>query len=137
MGKERTEASVPGDLVLDAGALIAFEREEEDMVAIIDQAANIEASILIPASALAQAWRGGGPRSARLARLIAGTESDALDEARAKEVGERLGVHSATDVADAHVVCCALAQPAALVTSDPDDMKALAEPGEGLTVVSV
>jgi phosphoribosylcarboxyaminoimidazole (NCAIR) mutase len=72
-----------------------------------------------------------------LARLIAGTESDALDEARAKEVGERLGVHLATDVADAHAVCCALAQPAVLVTSDLDDMKALAGPDEHLAVVSI
>jgi predicted nucleic acid-binding protein len=117
--------------------LIAFEREEEDMVAIIDQAASIEASVLIPASALAQAWRGGGPRSARLARLIAGTESDALDEARAKEVGERLGNRDKADVADAHVVCCAIDHDAILVTSDPEDIKTLTGPPERLTVVPI
>ena len=72
-----------------------------------------------------------------MARLIAGAESDALDEIRAKEVGERLGVRSAVDIADAHVVCCALEQLAVLITSDPDDMKSLTESGERLTVVSV
>jgi hypothetical protein len=117
--------------------LIAVEREDEGIVALVGQAAKIEAAVVIPASALAQVWRGGGPRSARLARLIAGAESDALDEARAKEVGERLGSRDRADVADAHVVCCALDRRAALITSDPEDMKALTDPGERLTVVTV
>lgn len=97
---------------------------------------EVETAMVIPASALAQVWR-GGPRSARLARLIAGCETDSLDEARAKEVGERLGVHAATDIADAHVVCCALAQEATLVTSDADDMNALAGPDEKLVLLKV
>ena len=69
--------------------------------------------------------------------MIASAASDPLDEARAKEVGERLGARSATDVADAHVVCCAIEKRSVLVTSDLDDMESLAEPGERLTVVSV
>jgi hypothetical protein len=92
--------------------------------------------ILIPSSALAQVWR-GGPRSARLVRLIAGCQSDSLDEARAREVGERLGSRGRSDIVDAHVVCCAVDRGADLVTSDPDDMKALAEPTERLVLISV
>lgn len=92
--------------------------------------------ILIPTSALAQVWR-GGPRSARLARLIAGSYCDDLDEARAKEAGERLGSRDKSDIADAHVVCCALDHDAELVTSDPADMRALAAPGEPLVLVSI
>jgi hypothetical protein len=92
--------------------------------------------VVIPASALAQVCR-GGPRSASLAQLIASAESDPLDDARAKEVGERLGNRDKADLADAHVVCCALEYRATLITSDPDDMKGLTEPGERLTVVSV
>jgi hypothetical protein len=60
-----------------------------------------------------------------------------LDEPRAKEVGERLGNRGADDVADAHVVCCALDRPAVVVTADSDDMKALVEPDEELTLVAV
>jgi hypothetical protein len=116
--------------------MIAFERANEGVAALIEHAAKIQAQVVVPASALAQTWR-GGPRSARLAQLIANSESDPLDEARAKEVGERLGGRDATDIADAHVVCCALDRGAVLVTSDPIDAKALAEPGERLTVVSV
>jgi hypothetical protein len=116
--------------------LIAFERAEKRTAAFLEEVIEGEEEITIPASALAQAWR-GGPRSARLARLIAGAASDQLDEARAKEVGERLGKRDAADVADAHVVCCALDHGAALITSDPDDMTALADVGERLALVAI
>lgn len=125
-----------GTLVLDAGALIAFEHAGVQTAGFLNQAIEEGEEILIPASALAQVWR-GGPRSARLARLVAGSESDPLDEARAKEVGERLGRRDKVDIADAHVVCCALDRDADLVTSDPDDMEALVGSGESLTVVAV
>lgn len=136
MGAERSNAGIREGLVLDAGGLITFERAEKQAPAFIEQAMELGEEIIIPASALAQAWR-GGPRSARLARLIGGSESDPLDETRAKEVGERLGSRDKVDIADAHVVCCALEHDAVLVTSDPEDANALTEPDERLTIVSV
>jgi hypothetical protein len=72
-----------------------------------------------------------------LARLIEASEVDPLDEGRAKQVGVRLGRRDANDVADAHVVCCASEQLATVVTSDPDDIQALADPGERLTLIAV
>ncbi|HEY2334577.1 MAG TPA: hypothetical protein VGH58_06195 [Solirubrobacterales bacterium] len=69
--------------------------------------------------------------------MIANGEADPLDEARAKEVGERLGDRAKTDIADAHVVCCALERNAVVVASDRDDIEALTRPGENLTLVSV
>jgi predicted nucleic acid-binding protein len=72
-----------------------------------------------------------------LARLVEASEIDPLDEERAKAVGVRLGRRDASDVADAHVVCCASEQRAAVVTSDSEDIRALAEPGESLTLVSI
>lgn len=125
-----------GTLVLDAGALIAFERAGVRTAGFLDQAIEEGEEIVIPASAFAQAWR-GGPRSARLARLMAGSWSDALDEARAKEVGERLGRRDQADIADAHVVCCAVERDAEIVTSDREDIEALAESAESLMLVSV
>jgi hypothetical protein len=136
VGREGTEASVSRGVVLDAGGLIALERANEEVAALIEGAARLQARVVIPATALAQVWRGGS-RSTHLARVIANAQTDALDEARAKEVGQRLGDRERSDVADAHVVCCALEPGVVLVTSDPDDMKALTEPGERLTVVSV
>jgi predicted nucleic acid-binding protein len=136
MGAKGSEARFREGLVLDAGALIAFERAEKRIAAFVEEAMELGEEITIPATVLAQAWR-GGPRAARLSRLIGGSQSDSLNELRAKEVGERLGNRDAADIADAHVVCCALERNAALITTDPDDMNALAEPDEDLTVVSV
>jgi len=70
-------------------------------------------------------------------RLISAGKIDPLDEQRAKEIGERLSRRDKADIADAHVVCCALDRDADLITSDPDDMEALAGPGEHLTLFSV
>ncbi len=116
--------------------MIAFERTNEAIAALIEGAARLQAEVVVPASVLAQTWR-GGPRSARLARLIVNSETDPLDEPRAKEVGERLGSQGTADIADAHVVCCALDRRAVVVTTDRDDMKALAEPDEDLILVAV
>ena len=135
-GSVGASATSVGAVVLDAGALIAFERAERRMAALFEEVIDGGEELLVPASVLAQVWR-GGPRSARIARLIASTLSDALTEARAKEVGERLGNRGMADIADAHVVCCAIERDADLLTTDPDDMKALTEPGERLTVVAV
>jgi hypothetical protein len=136
MGEKGNGEGSQGAFVLDAGALIAFERFEERIETFLEEVLEGDDEIVIPASALAQVWR-GGPRSARLARLMAGSLGDPLDEARAKEVGERLGDRDRADVADAHVVCCALDRVAIAITSDPDDIEALAEPAEKLILVSV
>jgi predicted nucleic acid-binding protein len=69
--------------------------------------------------------------------LIEGCQDDPLDEARAREVGERLGKRSRTDIADAHVVSCALKHNAAVVTSDSNDIEELAAPDEDLVVVAI
>lgn len=72
-----------------------------------------------------------------LARLTAAGEIDLLDEERAKEVGVRLGLRDASDIADAHVVCCASAHRATIATSDEHDIRALAGPEEKLTLIPV
>ncbi|HEX5713765.1 MAG TPA: hypothetical protein VFX85_10665 [Solirubrobacterales bacterium] len=116
--------------------MIAFERGDERIRAILKGASKLGVRVMVPASTLAQAWR-GGPRSAPVARLIDGCQVDSLNEERAKEVGVRLGLRDVGDVADAQVVCCALGRRAAVATSDPDDIAALLEPGERLTVFVV
>lgn len=136
MGATRTGKGFPGDLILDAGALIALERGGHEIKAILRGARDLGSRVVVPASALAQVWR-GGPRSAVLARLTAAGEIDLLDEDRAKEIGVRLGACSASDIADAHVVCCAYAYRATIATSDSDDIRALASPGQTLTLIAV
>lgn len=130
-------AGFSGDVILDAGALIAFERGDERLRFFLRGSLALGARIIIPATALAQAWR-GGPKSAPVAHLIEAGVIDPLDEEGAKEVGVRLGRRGRSDVADAQVVCCAARHRAAIVTADPDDIRALMDPdGERLTVVLV
>lgn len=124
------------NLVLDAGALIGAERATKAVVAMIDEAHELGGDTVIPASALAQVWR-GGPRSARLANVIAGSEIDALSEERAKEVGVRLGARGGSDTADAHVVCCAIERKAAVATSDREDIEALVDPDTPVRLIPV
>lgn len=126
----------PGAFVLDAGALIAFERGDRRIRGLLTIAGKTRERILVPATVLAQVWRGGS-RSALVSRLVSAGEVDPLDESRAREVGERLGRRDNADIADAHVVCCALEYDAELVTSDAEDMRALAGSGENLTLVVV
>jgi hypothetical protein len=106
------------------------------MVAVLRGVVDEELDAVIPAAALAQAWR-GGPRSAMLARLLSAADVDALSERRAKEIGERLGGREASDVTDAHVVCCAVERRGTIVTSDPDDIRRLAAPEESLALIAV
>jgi hypothetical protein len=117
------------NLVFDAGALIGLERGSEMMVALAEYAEKRGDGAVIPASVLGQAWR-GGPKAARLAKLLEVAEVDSLDEGRAKEIGMRLGARGRRDVVDAHVVCCAIEREAVIVTSDPGDMEALTGPDE-------
>ena len=136
MGKQGRRQDAQAEVVLDAGAMIAFERGHRWMRGLVAKASEAEIDVVIPTSALAQVWRGGA-RSASVARLVSAGMIDSLDEARAKEVGERLGRLDGSDIADAHVVCCALDHDAELVTSDPEDMKSLASADEHLVVVPV
>jgi predicted nucleic acid-binding protein len=91
---------------------------------------------VIPASVLAQVWR-GGLRGARLSRLVAASTVDALGEDRAKEIGIRLGAQGGKDIADAHVACCAVEHRAVVATSDRDDIEALTEPDEPVRLIAV
>lgn len=124
------------DLVLDAGALIAFERGSRGLAVMIEQVHDLDGETVIPASALAQVWR-GGPKSARLAQLIDGSDVDPLDEVRAKEVGVRLGARGRSDVADGHVACCAIEHRVPVATSDRSDLEALVEPDESVRLIDV
>ena len=116
--------------------MIGAERGSKLVSALLEEAEECGDEVVIPASVLAQAWR-GGPRAARLAKLVNASEIDVLSESRAREVGGRLGSRGKRDVVDAHVVCCAVEREAAILTSDPDDAEALVEPGEDIELIRV
>lgn len=116
---------MPG-VTLDTGALIAVERGDRRLQALIDEASAAGAEIVVPAGVLAQAWR-ASPRHARLARVLAlGTVTTVpLDEPEARATGALCGRTGTSDVVDASIVICARARGHAVVTEDPDDLAAL------------
>lgn len=113
-------------LTLDAGALIAFDRNDRRTVALLARTLELGLSMAIPAGVVGQAWR-DGRRQARLARLLAATEVEIepLDDQRARAAGQLCGVRRTSDVIDASVVLCARGRGHRIVTSDPDDLRAL------------
>jgi predicted nucleic acid-binding protein len=121
---------------LDAGALIALERGEERVIALLDRAlANPDTTIHIPAGVLAQAYRDGS-RQVSLTRLLKNhrTSVVALDHLLARVIGVLLGARGGSDVVDASVVVCARRYRQSVVTSDPDDLRRL-DPGLQLEVI--
>jgi hypothetical protein len=113
-------------LTLDAGALIAFERNDRRLVALIARTLAHGSSLAVPAGVVGQVWR-DGRRQARLARLLGANEVEieALDDQRARAAGQLCGVAGTSDVVDASVVLCARARNHSIATSDPGDLERL------------
>lgn len=113
-------------IVLDAGALIAFEREDRSAVRRIARAEERREQLIVPSGVVAQVWR-NGRRQARLARLLRPQRSEIvpLDDTSARAVGYLLGRARTADVVDASVVWCARQRDAVVLTSDPDDLRRL------------
>jgi hypothetical protein len=115
------------DLTLDAGALIAFDRNDRRVVGLIARALHHGHSLAVPAGVVGQAWR-DGRRQAKLARLLGSrqVEVEPLDDQRARESGQICGVRRTADVIYASLVLCARSRGHHILTSDPDDIQALA-----------
>jgi hypothetical protein len=113
-------------ITLDAGGLIALDKNRREVIALLARAAEQGYTVVIPAGALAQAMR-RPDRQARLSRLIRQPRTVVvpLDRVDAIRVGRLLAVSGTADVVDAHVVECARRYESAIVTSDPDDLRAL------------
>jgi hypothetical protein len=121
MGKTRTKA-----VVLDAGALIAFERGNARMRALVREALKGGVRLVIPAGALGQVWRGAA-RQAPLRALVKGptTAVPVLDQVLAEAAGVLCGRAGTSDVIDASVVLVARRERAVVVTGDVDDLRRL------------
>ncbi len=122
-------------ITLDAGGLIALDRNDRRVIALLARAAQTGAKITIPAPALAQAISNPA-RQARLSRLIRQPTSDVveLDRVDAVSVGRLLAASGTSDVVDAHVVICAKRAQQSAVTSDPNGLRKI-DPKLALVVV--
>jgi predicted nucleic acid-binding protein len=114
-------------IAFDAGGLIALDRNDRRVLALVARAAERGMRITIPATALAQAIRNPA-RQARVSRLIrqASTDLIPLDGRDATAVGLLLARTATADIVDAHVVICARRAGQAVVTSDADDLRGIA-----------
>ena len=96
MGKTRTRTAAA--IVPDAGALIALDRGDKRMIALLDRALAQRRAFRVPAGVVGQAWR---------------------------DVENCAPPQNSPDVIDASVVILARERRDTIVTSDPNDLRRL------------
>ena len=111
-------------VVLDAGALIAYDRGNRTVRALLDDAHRGRVPVRTSTAAVAQAWRHGS-RQVRLGRLLRGVDERVLDQLACRRVGVLLGTAGLADVVDGAIIDVAVDGDEVL-TSDPDDLVTLA-----------
>jgi hypothetical protein len=75
------------------------------------------------AAVVGEVWR-GDRRQADLARVLAGVEATALDQAAGRRVGRLLGRSTTADVVEGHLSLL-VGEGDTVLTSDPQDMRRL------------
>lgn len=125
-----SQAGPAETFTLDSGALIALERSAPAMTALLMRVRAGQARLIVPDSVLAQVWRGGTGRQARVSALL-GLKPERcvmvpLETAVAKRIGLAIGKCGHADVVDAHVALVARDHRAPVITSDRDDILAVA-----------
>ena len=120
-------------IVLDATPLLKLEKEQQRIHELIDRArgTNENTVLAIPVNALAQVWRGHGPRQAPLHRMLNDDSTTVLpfEERAAKIAGKACADTGCGDVVDASVAAAAAHYArlgaVALLTLDRRDMAQL------------
>ncbi|MGE0784815.1 MAG: hypothetical protein AB7S26_03930 [Sandaracinaceae bacterium] len=123
-------------LLLDAGALIAFERGDRTVQAFLQRAHDDGVDVRTTTTVVAQTWRSSA-RQVALARLLRAVDERELTRARARSVGELLSRAGVSDVVDASLVEIAV-DGDEILTRDPTDIATLAHAaGKTLLVTPV
>ncbi len=110
-------------VIVDAGVLIAVDRGEERARVILTAARRAGQPLHTSEAVVAQVWRDGA-RQARLATVLKALAIHPLDDGRA--VGALLAASDRDDVVDAHVALLGAGLTQRVLTSDPDDLRAIA-----------
>jgi hypothetical protein len=110
-------------LTLDAGALIALERRDRRVAALLKVAQSHRLEIAVPTGVVGQVWRDGA-RQSLLARLLGADDVElvVLDAQTARTSGVLCGRSGTADVIDASVVLCAREREHKVLTSEPDEL---------------
>lgn len=112
-------------LILDAGALVAVDRDDRAMIARLRVAEQQGVELRSNAMVVAQVWRDRQGRQVSLARLLRAVDVRAVDHQGGRAAGVLLGVTGTADPVDATVVLLA-SRGDRILTSDPDDLNRLA-----------
>ena len=133
MGRTRTGTAT--GIVLDAGALIALDRGDKRMIALLQRASMQGRTFRVAAGVLGQVWRDGRVQ-VNLSRFLRSDEVQIvpLDGQLARACGELCRATNSQDVIDASVVILARERRDPIVTSDPDDLRRL-DPGAEIILV--
>lgn len=113
-------------LILDAGALLAVDRDDRAMIARLRIAQRGGLELRTNAMALAQVWRDRHGRQVNLARMLRAVDIRSVSERNGRDAGALLAATGTADAIDATVVLLAAAGDRVL-TSDPGDLIRLAE----------
>ena len=124
MGRARARAAA--GIMLDAGALIALDRGDKRIIALLQRALAQGRAFRVPAGVVGQTWRDGRVQ-VNLARFLRSEEVEIipLDEQLARACGELCGAANSADIIDASVVILARERQDLIVTSDPNDLRRL------------
>jgi hypothetical protein len=111
------------NVVLDSGAIIASENNDLTLAAILKGARKNRTPIVVPATVVAETWRGPSTH-ARAAHLFGSVDGfPELNEQSARRVGALLALSKTAAIVDGNVIAVAIAlRPATIVTSDVTDI---------------
>jgi predicted nucleic acid-binding protein len=127
----RLRDGVGGTLVLDAEGLVKLANDDLAAMSRVKKANSRNAAIVTAATTLTEVLR-GGPRDARLHRVLRKVKVVSIYPEQARAAGELLGQTGLSGhrcALDALLAVVALSQPrpVVLLTSDTDDMTKLTE----------
>jgi hypothetical protein len=121
-------------LILDAGALVAIDRDDRAMVARLRAAQHHGLELRTNAMAVAQVWRDRHGRQVNLARLLRAVDVRAVSQRDGRDAGVLQAAASTADAIDATVVL--LAAPGdRILTTDPKDITVLVAAAENRAVI--
>jgi hypothetical protein len=121
-------------VILDAGALLAVDRDDRAMVARLQVAQSSGMELRSNAMVVAQVWRDRRGRQVSLARLLQAVDVRAVSPSDGRAAGVLLAEAGTADAIDATVVL--LAAPGdRILTSDPGDLGRLAEAARNRAVI--
>jgi predicted nucleic acid-binding protein len=112
-------------LILDAGALIAVDRDDRSVVAQLRVASRHGLELRTSAMVVSQVWRDARGRQAKLALLLHAVDVRPVDQVAGRHAGELVGKAGTSDPIDATVILLAN-HGDRILTSDPHDLQHLA-----------